>query len=152
MKTFGKPRYGGVSKILYICFIMTKTYTLYILICGKGEYYTGITSNLENRLRAHQLDYKTPFENKTQWTKFRQPVHLAYKYEGIENVEIAKKMERYIKNWRRSYKLCLIQGDEFSVNLIQQCHKKYFDELGFKSNTSLHSSQIQHPCIVRTQM
>ncbi|MDQ3050822.1 MAG: GIY-YIG nuclease family protein [Bacteroidota bacterium] len=129
----------------------SKTFTLYILICGKGEYYTGITSNLEKRLRAHQLGYEESNHFKPQWTKFRQPVQLAFKYEGIENFEIAKKIERYIKTWRRAYKYNLIQQELFAMQLIKQCHQKHLEEYRLKSGTSLHTSQIQHPCIVHTQ-
>jgi putative endonuclease len=129
---------------------MDKRYTLYILLCGNGQYYTGITSNLGTRLRTHQLTNKETSHYK-QWTKFRQPVHLVFKYDGLENLEVALKVERYIKTWRKSYKQNLIHGNTFALNLLKQCHWKSMEEF-IKLNNALHWPQTRYPCIVHTQM
>lgn len=132
---------------------MQKTYTLYILLCGTGEFYTGITTDLEKRVQSHQLVNES-WDYQKQWTRFRQPVQLVFSYAGLENYSVAVSVEKYIKQWKKSYKQNLINGDEFALNLLK---KKHFGSLHAFSNQSptqdisLHSAQTQYPCIVHTQ-
>ncbi len=125
---------------------------LAFLICGNGAYYTGISSHLENRLRSHQLADKKYIHTIKQWTKYRQPVQLAFKYEGLENLNVALKVERYIKPWKRQRKQMLIDGDDFSLNILKRFHQKKLEEYWIKVNTSWHGSQTLHPYTAHTQM
>lgn len=75
---------------------------IYILRCGDGSYYTGITNNLENRLKAH--------ENGTgaKYTRGRAPFTLVYR-EKFRNRGEASKRESEIKKLSHSEKssLCM---------------------------------------------
>ncbi len=48
-------------------------YAVYMLRCRDGCYYTGITNNLERRLREHQDGV-----SRTAYTYSRRPVTLVY--------------------------------------------------------------------------
>ncbi|ULT41343.1 GIY-YIG nuclease family protein [Niabella defluvii] len=50
-----------------------KRYYVYILKCADGSYYTGITGNLEQRLRIHESG-----ENIGCYTYSRRPLTLVY--------------------------------------------------------------------------
>jgi predicted GIY-YIG superfamily endonuclease len=130
---------------------MEKTYTLYILLCGTGEYYTGITVSLDNRLLTHQMKDRWSSYNSNRWTKDRQPVELVFKYERIEYKLVALQIERYIKTWKHQWKKNLVDGDEFALNLLKSCHQKKLEEYLSKSNTSSRVSQIPHPYTAHTQ-
>jgi len=47
-------------------------YWVYILKCADGSYYTGSTSNLENRMRQHMIG------SVNSYTSSRLPVELVY--------------------------------------------------------------------------
>lgn len=70
-------------KILYV----------YILFCVDGTYYTGVTNNLDRRLREHETGY-----NKDSYTYGRRPVQLVY-YEMFNNYLQAIDWETRIKKW-----------------------------------------------------
>ena len=68
----------------------------HVYICDrKGQLYTGITKDLDHRMRQHKasLLYSEAYEGK---------------YE-------AAKRERQIKGWRREKKLALIKGSKVSL-------------------------------------
>ncbi len=74
---------------------------VYILKCADGSYYTGQTSNIENRLAQHQegiLDC---------YTYSRRPVALVFSERFLSRKE-AFKWERQIKGWNRKKKEALI--------------------------------------------
>lgn len=103
------------------------TYTLYILLCGDGHFYTGITTNLKSRLSSHQMT--SEFEpNSRQWTKFHQPVNLVFEYSGIENQSVAVKIERYVKSLKKEYKQLLISGDMVSLDYLKKKHQLFLTQ------------------------
>lgn len=55
-----------------------------------GEFYKGLTSNLEKRLHDHAL-------GKTVSTRFRLPIELVH-VELCETREIARNLEKYFKS------------------------------------------------------
>ena len=57
--------------------IKTYNYFVYILECADQSYYTGVTNNLENRLRQHNSG-----ENKTETDKL---VANALYFESLNN-------------------------------------------------------------------
>lgn len=80
-----------------------KEWLLYILNCRGNRLYTGITNDLENRLKAHREGRGSRF------VRAFRPFELA----GVvscENATAARKLERSIKKMSRARKLELIDG------------------------------------------
>jgi putative endonuclease len=71
-------------------------FIVYILQCGDKKFYTGYTSNLEQRLEDHKKGSVTS-------TKNRLPVKLIY-YEASINQKDALHREKYLKtSWGKRY-------------------------------------------------
>lgn len=83
---------------------MSKTYYVYIIECGDGSYYTGVTNNLGLRMEQHLLS-KAP-----SYTATRKPLKLVYSQEHPD-IHEAISAEKQIKGWRREKKQALIRGD-----------------------------------------
>jgi putative endonuclease len=77
---------------------------MYILRCADGSFYVGSTSNLEQRLSAHELG------EGGDYTRRRLPVTLVYSEEYPSAFE-AFLREREVKGWSRAKKLALIRGE-----------------------------------------
>ena len=73
---------------------------VYILKCSDGSLYTGITNNIENRIKAHR-DGKG-----AKYTKGRGPFKIIYK-ERCMNRSIASKRESENKSLNHKEKLKL---------------------------------------------
>jgi len=80
-----------------------KNYYIYIL-AGKrnGTLYVGITSSLKKRVWQHKNDVIKGFTEKYK-------VHLLVYYEQTNNVYSALRREKQLKNWKRKWKLDLIE-------------------------------------------
>lgn len=78
-------------------------HTVYILRCGDGSLYTGWTTHLEARIRAHNAG------TGAKYTKSRRPVELVY-FETYATKSEALKRECAIKKLKRKEKLALIQN------------------------------------------
>ncbi len=78
----------------------SKTYYVYILASRKnGTLYTGVTSDLEKRIRQHRQHlYNKSFTAKYHVTK------LVY-FEETADATVAIYREKQIKNWRRQWKI-----------------------------------------------
>ena len=76
---------------------------LYIVECKDKSFYTGITWNLEKRVKEHNSRIKSPLQ------KSKIPVKLVY-WERFFNRQLAAKREKIIKGWRREKKLRLIDS------------------------------------------
>ena len=74
---------------------------VYIVECKDGKLYTGITNNLENRLKQHNRGQGCRF------TKYRKPVKLIYS-EICPSKIVALKKESEIKGWKKDRKLALV--------------------------------------------
>lgn len=74
---------------------------VYILECKDGKLYTGITNDLDRRVKQHNRGHGCRF------TKFRIPVKLIYN-ETYPSKELALKREAEIKGWKRGRKLRLL--------------------------------------------
>lgn len=74
---------------------------VYILRCRTGHLYTGITTDLERRLREHNSGYGSKF------TRSRRPVSLVHK-ERFPDRSLAAKRELRIKRMTLPEKLLLI--------------------------------------------
>ena len=75
---------------------------LYILRCKDGSLYTGITTDVEKRLEAHQSG------KGAKYTRGRGPLALVYKEEYGDHSE-ALKRELEVKALTRAEKLKLIE-------------------------------------------
>ena len=80
------------------------TWQLYILQCGNGVLYTGITEDLDRRVKEHRSGIGGRF------TRMTQSIELVY-HETLQNEQEAHHRERQIKTWSRRKKLALIAGD-----------------------------------------
>ena len=81
-----------------------KDYFEYILKCADGSYYTGVTSNLEQRINQHNSGLIKGY------TSSRLPVRLVYS-NRFTNTTDAITAEKQIKGWSRAKKQALIYGD-----------------------------------------
>lgn len=82
---------------------MEKQWTVYILECGDGTLYTGITDDLQRRLKAHAEG------RGAKYTRGRGPLQLSYR-ETVPDKSTALKRESAIKRLRKCEKLGLIQN------------------------------------------
>jgi putative endonuclease len=95
-----------------------KKYFVYIMSSLSGTLYTGVTSNIENRVYQHKQKLANGF------TKRYDINRLVY-YEEIPNISIAIEREKEIKGWRRSKKIDLIK----SINPTwEDLAEDWFDE------------------------
>ena len=74
---------------------------LYILRCGDGTLYTGITTDIQRRLEAHRCG------KGAKYTRGRGPLELAYQ-EACSNHSEALKREAAVKRLSRTEKEQLI--------------------------------------------
>jgi putative endonuclease len=81
-----------------------KDYFVYILKCADGSYYTGVTSNLEQRINQHSSGLIKGY------TSSRLPLSLVYS-NRFTNVTDAITAEKQIKGWSRAKKQALINGN-----------------------------------------
>jgi putative endonuclease len=93
-------------------------YAIYILKCSDGSYYTGLTKDLEERLKYH--------ENGTypeSYTFSRRPVKLVWNI-ITESYQDAFQWEHRIKGWSRVKKEALIRGDIEGIHEIVKSERK----------------------------
>jgi putative endonuclease len=102
--TPGVSKYDNQRVEMYTSLSMSE-YSVYIVHCVDGSYYTGVTNNLERRLSEHN-DGMDP----CSYTHSRRPVCLVYS-EEFGDIEDAIDAEKQIKGWSRKKKEALIQGD-----------------------------------------
>lgn len=92
---------------------------IYILKCNDGSYYTGITNNLERRIREHENG-----QLKGCYTQNRRPVTLAY-FEKYYNVNNAITREKQLKGWSRKKKEALISENFERLSLLSKNYTQY---------------------------
>jgi len=78
---------------------------MYIVRCADGSLYTGITKDLERRVREHNSNNILGAKS----LRNKRPVVLTY-YELFATQSEAAKREKSVKSWTREYKLKLIEG------------------------------------------
>jgi putative endonuclease len=80
-----------------------KAYYVYILVSKRnGTLYVGVASDLKNRIWEHKNNLVEGF------TK-RYRVHLLVYFEQAEDIITAITREKQFKNWKRKWKLELIE-------------------------------------------
>ena len=94
------------------------SYTVYILHCSDGSYYTGSTDDIDRRLFEHQ-DGASP----SAYTFRRRPVKLVWS-EEVATLDEALLHEHQIKGWSRAKKEALIRGDFQAIHEIVRDERK----------------------------
>ncbi|MBR4571189.1 MAG: GIY-YIG nuclease family protein [Candidatus Riflebacteria bacterium] len=87
-----------------------KEWFVYIVECSDKSLYTGITNNLENRIKTHNKG------KGAKYTRARRPVVLKY-YETASDKSSASKREIALKNLSRSQKIKLINFQNNHQNI-----------------------------------
>ena len=83
---------------------MDKNPCVYILASRRnGTLYVGVTSNLTGRIWQHRNDVTEGFTRRYQ-------VHTLVYYEQHASMEAAILREKQLKEWKRVWKLQLIEG------------------------------------------
>lgn len=90
-------------------------YYVYIVKCSDESLYTGLTNNLERRLKEHNYGL-----NDNSYTSKRRPVHLIFHQEFMQ-FEQAEFFEKKIKKWSRAKKLAMANGDWDLLPLLAEC-------------------------------
>ncbi len=78
-----------------------KQWCVYILRCGDGSFYVGVTNDLEARVATHNSG------NGAKYTRGRLPVEVVYREEAADE-SVAKKREWALKKLTRQAKEKLI--------------------------------------------
>jgi putative endonuclease len=76
-------------------------YFVYLLLCKDKSIYTGITTDVERRLKEHKDGVGA------KYTRSRTPIQILHT-ESFRNRSKAQKREAEIKRWPRQKKLQLI--------------------------------------------
>ena len=92
---------------------------VYILKCADGTFYTGVSSNLTQRLFQHETGYYPDC-----YTASRRPVELVF-YAEFTDINLAIEKEKQIKKWSRAKKLALINDD---FDALPNLAKKNFNK------------------------
>ena len=93
-------------------------YAIYILRCSDDTYYTGLTKDLEGRVREHEMG-----ANPGSYTFRRRPVKLEWS-DITESYQEAFQWEHQIKGWSRAKKEALIRGDVNGIHEIVKTERK----------------------------
>jgi len=89
---------------------------VYILRCSDNSLYTGITTDVERRIKEHNAT-----KSITRYTRARQPVELVYQ-EKVGSRSSAGKREIHIKKLKRTEKEALIEKK--SINSFRSKYRK----------------------------
>ncbi|MCP4977023.1 MAG: GIY-YIG nuclease family protein [Maribacter sp.] len=95
-----------------------KYYYVYIVRCSDSSLYTGLTNDLERRLKEHNYGI-----NDNSYTFSRRPVSLIFQQEFMQ-FEQAEYFEKKIKRWSRTKKLALANEDFELLTLLAKCKNK----------------------------
>jgi putative endonuclease len=82
-----------------------KSYSVYLLTCNDETFYTGVTSNLDQRIMQHHSGH---FKN--SYTSKRLPIELVW-YCDFSDPHVAFAWEKKIKNWSKAKKMALINNE-----------------------------------------
>jgi len=77
---------------------------VYILKCADRSYYTGVTTNLDERMEQHARS------KLADYTSTRRPVQLLWTSE-FQDINEARAFETRVKKWSRAKKEALTRGD-----------------------------------------
>ncbi|MDQ3109188.1 MAG: GIY-YIG nuclease family protein [Bacteroidota bacterium] len=84
-------------------------YSVYILLCSDGSFYTGVTNDLKRRKQEHDDGI-----NEGSYTSYRRPVEIVY-IEENKYINNAIAREKQIKRWSRAKKIALIEHKKLEL-------------------------------------
>lgn len=84
--------------------MMQQIWYVYILRCADGTFYTGITTDIERRVREHNASGRG-----ARYTRNRRPVRLVWSEEAGSRAAAGRR-EHAIRKLRRPGKLALLAG------------------------------------------
>jgi putative endonuclease len=87
---------------------------MYILQCADGSFYTGSTTDVEERLEQHQNG------EGANYTRKRLPVKLIY-WEEFDRIDDAFYREKQVQGWSRKKKMALIAEDDSLLQELAKC-------------------------------
>lgn len=93
-------------------------YAIYILRCSDGTYYTGLTKDLDGRVKEHEGG-----AHSESYTFGRRPVKLVWSV-VTDSYQEAFRWEHRIKGWSRAKKEALIRGDIEDIHEIVKSERK----------------------------
>ena len=96
---------------------MEKVWTVYMLECGDGTLYTGITDDFLRRFKAHAEG------RGAKYTRGRGPLKLRY-LESVPDKSTALKREHALKQLRRSEKMAIIQEKEREIKSLLEINRE----------------------------
>ena len=79
-------------------------WSVYIIECSDGRFYTGVTDNIERRFQRHKSGQGGSFTSRFGTQR------LLY-YEKFSVRRVALKRETQLKGWTRRKKLALLRGN-----------------------------------------
>ncbi len=92
-----------VAFLRQLCYNFRVKYYAYLLKCADGSLYSGFTTNLEERVKAHNAG------KGAKYTRSRLPVALVY-FEEFDSEHEARSREWHLKRLTRAEKLALVGG------------------------------------------
>lgn len=84
--------------------MVERDWWVYILQCADGSLYTGVTTNVDRRLRQHN----GTLSGGARYTRARRPVDVVYQ-ELCADRSLAMRREHAIKRLSRLQKCCLVR-------------------------------------------
>jgi putative endonuclease len=87
-------------------------WTLYIIECQDGKFYTGITEDLKRRLKEHT-------RNGSHFTSYNPAIKLLFAEEHHNKME-AQRREVQIKRWSRAKKIALARGNREELRKLSR--------------------------------
>ena len=95
---------------MYYNYIMNNQYYVYILTnYNETTFYIGVTNDLQRRVFEHKNKLIDGFSSKYNLNK------VVY-FEITEDIEVAIKREKQLKNWHRDWKINLIKENNPNFN------------------------------------
>lgn len=92
-----------------------KLYSVYILKCNDGTYYTGITNDIDRRMYEHNNGI-----NSKCYTFKRRPLSLVF-CENFPDVNQAIEFEKQVKGWSRKKKEAIINDNWEELKELSIC-------------------------------
>lgn len=103
-------------------------YYTYMLRCSDNSIYTGMTSNLEKRIKEHLSKSK----NGAKYTKSHNAIKLETAWRSKEK-SLACKLEYQIKNLTKQQKENLIKGEKLSTYFKGKLDCRRYRNINVKS-------------------
>lgn len=91
---------------------------VYILRCADGSYYTGCTTNFDQRMGQHHAG------SVRCYTQTRRPLELVWVGE-YQSIHDAIAVERKLKRWSHDKKTAFINGDLTSLRRLSERRKPH---------------------------